>query len=124
MERCTGKNCKFTTGFDVPHSPECQFRDEAPFQQDNSCGPNNIKVLNPDQEDVGSLGSAEYMKLLLLSMMVLDVEEIIINPAAIEEAFDMDAVICIANMEDGIHITVVSMEDAEKIAKEQRGSVN
>lgn len=124
MERCTGKNCKFTPGFDIPHSPECEFADKPAFKPDNSCGPNNIKVLNPDQEDVAALGSAEYMKLLLLSMVVMDVEEIIISPEAIEESLDMDYVICIASMEDGIHLTVVSMEEAEKIAKEQRGSIN
>lgn len=123
-QRCHGKNCKHAMGFDVPHSPECEFGDQPVREQDNSCGPNNINVLNPDQEDVSSLGSAEYMKLLALAMYKLGVKEIVITPDIIDEYSGMDAVVCIANMEDGIHISTVSMEEAEAIAKEQRGSLH
>ncbi len=124
MAQCKGKNCKYTEGFDIPHSTECEFADQPVREQDNSCGPNNINVLNPDQEDVSSLGSAEYMKLLILAMRILDVEEVVITQETIEECDDMDAVICIANMEDGIHLKMVSMEEAQQIAKDQRGSIN
>ena len=123
MERCNGKNCKFTTGFDIPHSAECQFRDKPVRQQDNSAGPNNIKVMNPDDEDVMALGSAEYMKLLTLAMYILDVEKVIITAEDIERC-GRDTVVCIANMPDGIHISTVTMEEAERIAKEQRGRTN
>jgi hypothetical protein len=123
-ERCKGKNCKHTHGFDIPHSPECQLQHEAAYQQDNSCGPNNINVLNPDQDDVSSLGSAEYMKLLVLAMVEMGIEEVVITPQLIEECDNMDALICIANMEDGIHLSFVSREEADKIAKDQRGSIN
>ena len=123
-QRCNGKNCKFTEGFDIPHSPDCQFREQPVRGQDNSCGPNNINVLNPGQEDVDALGSAEYMKLLALALHVLDVDEVILSPAAIQECAEIDGVICIANMEDGIHLSVVSRDEAERIAEDERGSLN
>ena len=124
MSRCNGKNCKFTAGFDIPHSEECELANAPVRQQDNSAGPNNINVLNPEQEDAGALGSAEYMKLLTLAMSVLDVEEVVITPECIEDCDGRDRVMCIANMDDGIHLKLVTMEEAEIIAKEQRGSIN
>tara|TARA_R110000744_G_scaffold43892_1_gene98119 strand:- start:234 stop:572 length:339 start_codon:yes stop_codon:yes gene_type:complete len=111
-------------GFDVPHSPECQFADQPAREQDNSCGPNNLKIVNPDHPDVLALGSAEYMKLLVLAMHLLDVEEIVITAETIEECDRAEAVICIANMEDGIHLSLVTKEEAEQIAKDERGTVN
>lgn len=124
MSRCNGKNCRFTQGFDIPHSPECELKHDSAREQDNSAGPNNVNVLNPDQGEVAALGSAEYMKLLALAMYMLKVEEIVITQEVIDEYEGRDAVICIASMDDGIHLSTVTMEEAEKIAKDQRGSIN
>ena len=120
-DRCTGKNCKYTVGFDIPHSDECG---EKVHEQDNSCGPNNLNVLNPDQTDMNMMGSAEYMKLLVLAMHILGVDEVVITPEIIKECDAMEAVICIASMEDGIHLSLVSTEEALEIARRQRGSIN
>lgn len=129
MAQCLGRNCKFNTAFLLPHSKECisdgtNKLGAGETEQDNSCGPNNIKMLNPQQADIQSMGSAEYMKLLVLAMWVLNVEEVVISAEAIEEADNSDTVICIANMPDGIHISLVTMEEAKKLASEEGGVLN
>jgi len=127
MEQCLGRNCKFNTGFDLPHSKECisdgtdKLGATPTTAPDNSCGPNNIKALNPRHETVQAMGSAEYMKLLVLAMYVLDVEELVITAEVIEEVDSAETVICIANMPDGIHISLVDMEEALELAKKEGG---
>lgn len=126
MAQCFGKNCKFNTAFHLPHSKECIADGTNKLmvgatEQDNSCGPNNIEMLNPLNPDVQAMGSAEYMKLLVLAMRVLDVDKVVITPELIEETDGDDCVVCIANMPDGIHISLVTMAEAKKIASEVGG---
>lgn len=115
--RCKGKNCKFTHGFDVPHVEGCPHAHEAPFKPDNSCGPNNINIIEHNNSDMHLLGSAEYMKILVLAMYVLDVEEIRITEKLIAECTERPGIICIESSEDGILLKLVTEEEAEAIAK-------
>ena len=113
MSRCNGKNCKFTQGFDMPHSPECTLAGQQP---EKNAG---ITIINPEHE-VANLGSGEYMKLLCLAIYKLGLDEIVITAQDIDECTAANNALCIASLEDGIHLSIVSVEEAHRIAKEQR----
>ena len=115
--RCPGKNCKFTEGFTIPHSPECRA---VPHPDDTTHGPNNVEVMNPGHPAVSELGSAEYMKLLALAMAVLDVDEVLITPETIEETDFRNRVLCIASLEEGVLLKLITREEAEEIAAAEK----